>query len=421
MSTESDEPESSSVLFIDDDPDIVKAARLLLMREGIAVTGAASPDAAWPLLAGRSFDVILLDLNFARGQTSGAEGFAMLDRLLAADRNAIIVVVTGHSGINIAVQAMRAGASDFVIKPWNNERLVATVQRATDLRRAKTKAAPDIAANTEDRLLLGEDASIVRARDTIARVAPTGAAVLIQGPAGSGKSLAARALHHASALADQPLVTLAAGTPLSDADIIDAAARARGATLLIEDVGELGAALQPTLARALSDVRVIATSCEARAELKARLDKDLLYRLNTIEITLPPLGQRGGDALLLARHFLALFAGRYGKPAKALTYEAEEAIAADSWPDDVRGLRQAMERAVLLGTGEEHGVDDFGFAIDDDDHRPRAIAADLNLTRSEKVLVEAALKRHNFNVSRAAKDLGLTRAALYRRMAKYEL
>ncbi len=421
MSTELKSRESPSVLFIDDDPDIVKAARMLLTRENMHVTSAESPDAAWPLLAAGDFDVILLDLNFARGQTSGREGFAMLDQLIAADRDAVVVVVTGHSGINIAVQAMRAGASDFVIKPWNNERLIATVQRAADLRRARAQAAPDISATTEDRLLLGEDAAIVRARDTIARVAPTGAAVLILGPAGSGKSLAARALHHASELAEQPLVTLPVGASLSQGDIADAARRAQGATLLIEDVGDLDAALQPVLADAISDVRVIATSREGRAGLRGRLDEDLLYRLNTIEIALPPLGQRGDDVLLLARHFLALFAGRHGRPAKALTDEAANAIAADSWPDDVRGLRQAMERAVLLGTGDAHDVEDFAFSIDDDDHRPRAIAVDLNLTRSEKILVEAALKRHGFNVTRAAADLGLTRAALYRRMEKYGL
>lgn len=401
--------ESPHVLVIDDDADIGRAARLLLERHGMTVATAADPAAAWVRLAERPADVILLDLNFARGRTSGEEGFAMLDRLLATDRDAIVVVVTGHSGIAVAVQAMRGGASDFVIKPWNNERLLATVERGVALRRAKSQftAAPPVS----DGLLLGESPAIVRARNVLARVAGTEAPLLIRGAAGTGKTLVARLAHGGSTRADRPLVTL-------DGDAIP---DVRGATLLLDPVERVPRPLQAELARLPREIRVIATSRLDRRGLRDALGDDLLYRINTVELDLAPLHERVEDVLLLARHFLALFAAWHGKSVKPLTPEAERAIAADAWPDNVRGLRQAAERAVLLGSGETHGVADFALALPQDEIAPRALAADLTLARNEQALVAAALRRHAFNVSRAAAELGLTRAALYRRMARYGL
>lgn len=401
--------ESPQVLVIDDDPDIVKAVTLLLTRHGMGVTGAGDPDAAWVKLAERRFDAILLDLNFARGRTSGDEGFAMLDRLIAMDGDAVVVVVTGHSGIAIAVRAMREGASDVVIKPWSNERLLATTQRAIDLSRAKRAVGP-MPASAESIMLLGEHPAIGRIRDLVARVAPTDAAVLVRGPAGSGKSLVARAL--VAGGHDGVATTVDGGGIFPDVP--------GHGTLLIENVDAIPRAMQPQWVRAIGAARVIATSRLDRAALRATLIDDLLYRINTIDIDLPPLRDRGDDAVRLARHFVDLFAACYGKPAKPIGDEAARAIAADSWPDDVRGLRQACERAVLLGVGAFHDVADFALAIDADDPVPRAVA-DLNLARGEKAMVAAALQRHAFNVSRAAAELGLTRAALYRRMEKHGL
>ena len=411
--------ESPHILVIDDDADIGRAAALMLGRQGMTVAVAADPDAAWVRLAERPADVILLDLNFARGRTGGEEGFALLDRLIAADRHAVVIVVTGHSGIQVAVQAMRGGAADFVIKPWSNARLVATVERGVALRRAKREAMTAPPAG-EVPLLLGESLEIVAARAMIARIAGTDAALLIRGAGGTGKTLAAMLAHVGSPMADRPLVTLDAGAT-DGATLAARLAEAARATLVVDRIDLLPPALQPVLARDSGGVRLIATTRLDRAGLRCGLHEDLLYRINTIELDLPPLRARGGDAVLLARHFVAVFAGRYAKPLRPLTPEVERAIAADAWPDNVRGLRQAAERAVLLGQGEAHDVADFSLALPPDNWSPRAIAADLNLARSEETLIAAALKRHGFNVSRAAAELGLTRAALYRRMARYGL
>lgn len=408
--------ESPVILIVEDDADVAKAARLLLERQGMTVSIAADPAAAWVYLAERPADVLLLDLNFARGRTSGEEGFAMLDRLIAADRHAVVIVVTGHSGIAVAVQAMRQGATDFVIKPWNNERLLATVQRGVALRRAKLDAAT--APPIDDGLLLGESAAIAGVRDLIARVAPTEAPVLVSGASGTGKTVIARLIHRGSGRADGPLVTLHAETADS-ATIAERLAAALAGTLVIDHIDRLPRRLQSDLAQQVDGARVIATTRLDRAELRAAVGEDLLYRVNTIEIRVPPLAERGGDALLLAQHFRSLFQHRHGKLGGPIADAAAKAIAQSAWPDNVRELRLLMERAVLLGTDDALGLDDIARPPAHDAERP--LQPGRSLAQSERAMIDAALKRYAFNVSRAAEELGLTRAALYRRMARYGL
>jgi DNA-binding NtrC family response regulator len=408
--------ESPVILIVEDDADVAKAARLLLERQGMAVSIAADPAAAWVRLAERPADVILLDLNFARGRTSGEEGFALLDRLIAADRHAVVIVVTGHSGIAVAVQAMRQGATDFVIKPWSNERLLATVQRGIALRRAKLDATS--APPVTEGLLLGESAAIARVRDLIARVAPTEAPVLVSGATGTGKTLVARLIHQGSARADAPFVTLHAETA-DNAAIAAQSTAALGGTLVIDQVDRLARALQADLAQRLDGARVIATTRLDRVGLRAAVGEDLLYRLNTVEIFLPPLAAREGDALLLARHFRSVFAHRHGKVDQPISDATAQAITQSAWPDNVREVRLLMERAVLLGTDGATGLDNrLSSAADDAQRAPETVRS---LAQSEQAMIDAALKRHAFNVSRAAAELGLTRAALYRRMARYGL
>ncbi len=407
-----------AVLFIDDDPDVVAAARLLLERRGMAFAAAASPEAAWIALAQRRPDVILLDLNFARSQTDGAVGLELLARLLLADPTAAVVVVTGHSGVAVAVAAMRGGAADFLMKPWNNEKLVDTIAKAANLSRARRGAAD---SRPEPTPILGESPAMVAVRALVAKVARSRAAVLVHGPPGTGKTLVAHALHAGT------------GAPLTVIDARDAGetldarlANANEGTLLIEDVDALAPTAQARVARGLASdrtIRPIATTRVALDELRAGhgLDDALLFALATVEIALPPLPERPGDARLLAAHYLRLLAARYGQAPRPLESDAALAIDADPWPGGVRQLIAACERAVVLGEGDTHTLAHFALSAPASAPQPRAIATSLNLAQSERALVEAALKRNAYNVSRAAEALGLTRAALYRRMDKHGL
>ena len=431
------------VLFVDDDPDVLKAAGLLLGRHGLRMTEARSPAEAWSVLAAEPVDAILLDLNFARGATAGDEGFQTLDDILARDPDAAVVVVTGHSGINIAVAAMRAGASDFVMKPWNNERLITTINTALETRRRRLKATAATASTPDvwmdNAPLLGESPAIQRVRDLIRRAAPTDASVLIHGEAGTGKTLIARNLHLQSARAAGPFVPVdLAGLSTDEAEAAlfggdrqdGAIEQARGGTLLLEEISALAPVLQIRLLDLLDarrtglsalDIRVLAATRQREALTGPQgLRDDLFYRLNTVEILAPPLRERGGDALILARHFLYLYAQRYGRPVKTVAPEVIETITESPWPGDVRALRQAMERCVIFAEGDSYQLSDL--ALTESQHTPAAPArSDLNLVESERTLISRALKRHNFNVSHAARELGLTRAALYRRMAKHGL
>ncbi len=412
--------ETASILFVDDDPDVLTSAQVLLERNGFRFFTAKNPAEAWSVLAAEPIDVILLDLNFARGATSGAEGFAWLAEIRAHDSDAVVVVVTGHSGINIAVAAMKAGASDFVMKPWNNPRFLETVRAAAALRRrAGDDGAP---ALDDDLLLVGDSPPIKRVRDLIARAAPTGAAVLIHGEAGTGKDLVARLLHARSGRPGELMRVDVRGLGDDAPDAIgEAALEAHGGTLFLDEVADLSTPAQARLLAVLDaapDLRLISATRRGGEGL-IRLRDDLLGRLNTVEIVLPTLTARGDDLTLLLEHFVRLFARRYGRPPKPLDTSAVEMLRVQPPVGQVRGLRQAAERAVVLSEGDVLTAADF--AAPTPGAASPAGAPDFNLSRSERSMVEAALKRHGHNVSQAARDLGLTRAALYRRMVKHGL
>jgi DNA-binding NtrC family response regulator len=317
---------------------------------------------------------------------------------------------------------MRAGASDFVMKPWNNARLLAILDAALDMRRRRVGGAGAVAdmAGAEDDILLGESTAMERVRELIRRAAPTQASVLIFGEAGTGKSLVARTLHRQSPRAGGPFVCLDLPA-LTEEAALDALADMRGGTLVLDEVSALTPGLQSRLLAMLDagqlPARLIATTRLPRSELKLR--DEMLLRLNTVEIALPPLRTREDDAGGLAEHFLRAFASRHGRPQKPLSPEALDVIAETRWPGEVRGLRQAMERCVIFADGDRYEAADVqaaAQAFSDVSGAPSQRLAD-----SERAMVTAALKRASFNVSHAAKALGLTRAALYRRMAKYGL
>jgi DNA-binding NtrC family response regulator len=453
-------------LVVDDDPDILTAATLLLRPLFTHVLTAREPEAALRLMAEQAPDVVLLDANFARGATDATEGLLLLRRLLERDPDLAIVMITAHAGVAVAVEAMKRGATDFVSKPWSNERLLASVRTAATLRRSRRAAGgpPSAAAPTQvpPWPLIGTSPAMARVQSLIARAAPTDANVLILGENGTGKELAARALHELSRRADKPIVTVDLGaiaTELIDSELfghvkgaftdarVDRMGRieaAGGGTLFLDEIGNLPLHLQPKLLTALEqrrvtpvganravpvDIRVIAATNMSSAMLhdERHFRQDLLFRLNTIELELPPLRDRVEDVPILLEHFLRVYAQRYQRPVPTLSDAARATLVQHDWPGNVRALRHAAERALILGReGAELEPADFALAPSAGRFAAAAIVTparddDLNLDRAERRLVEAALKKHGYNISASAAELGLSRAALYRRMERHGL
>ncbi len=453
-------------LVVDDDPDILLAARLLLRDLFSEVIVAEQPEEALAKTAGRAPDVILLDANFARGATNASEGFEALARFMERDPEAVVVMITAHGGVQIAVEAMKRGATDFVSKPWSNERLLATVRTAASLRQSRNAvsterqkmvaiASPVAGGETP---LLGGSLAMKRVMQLIERAAPTDANVLILGENGTGKELVARELHRRSRRADQVMLSVDLGAvseSLFDSELFghvkgaftdarsDRVGRlqaADGGTLFLDEIGNLPLHLQPKLLTALEqrrvtpvgsnksvqiDIRVVAATNLAPVALadESRFRPDLLFRLNTVEIELPSLRQRREDIPLLLDHYIGLYARKYDKPVQPLAGEVLSALTAYDWPGNIRALRHAAERAVILSDGGPLGIDDFSIRRQAE-HIPVVSgpeAGDLNLERAEHQMIERALQKHSYNISLAANELGLTRASLYRRMEKHGL
>ncbi len=453
-------------VVVDDDEDILVAARLLLRGLFREVVTLSRPDDAVALLAQRQPDVLLLDANFARGATDAAEGLGLLARLLAADPQLIVVMITAHAGVNVAVEAMKRGATDFVSKPWSNERLISTMRTAAALSGSRRTAAPprgSAAVNAQasgETPLIGSAPSMARVHSLIARAGPTDANVLVLGDNGTGKELVARDLHRHSLRAGKPMITVDLGaisTELIDSELFghmkgaftDARAdrigriqAADGGTLFLDEIGNLPLALQPKLLTVLEqrvvtpvganravavNIRVIAATNMTPEMLRdpRHFRQDLLFRLNTVEIDLPTLRERRGDIPSLIDHYLALYASRYKREVPALTAGALDALVAHDWPGNVRALRHAIERAVILSSDQPLTPADFALAPATRHIASEAVVSgrteDLNLDRVERRLVEEALRKHAYNISAAAGELGLSRAALYRRMEKHGL
>jgi DNA-binding NtrC family response regulator len=427
-----------TILILDDDPDVALAARLALRKLGPVAVRHHPRELAAALDETRP-DVLLLDMNFTPGASDGAAGLALLREVVARRDAPAVVVMTAYAEVDLAVQALKAGAVDFVTKPWPNERLVGCVQAAL-ARRAPAAVVGD---------LLGESAAMQGLRAQIAQVGVSEASVLILGENGVGKELVARALHRASPRAAGPLLAVDMGSlpeALVESELFghrrgsftDAResrpgrfVAAAGGTLFLDEIGNLPLASQAKLLAALErrevtplgsdspvavDVRVLAATNAPEAELfdARRFRPDLLYRLNTVVLRVPPLRERGAqDIALLLRHYLAQFAKR---PVE-LAADALARLCAYRWPGNVRELRQACERATLLARGPLLGWEDFGLA------GASSLPAEpgLDLARREREAVQAALAQADGNISQAAKLLGVSRAALYRKLDKHGL
>ncbi|MGH9482315.1 MAG: sigma-54-dependent transcriptional regulator, partial [Terriglobales bacterium] len=453
-------PDGSRILIADDAPDIREALRLLLKGQGYRTESVDAPASVLSTVQAQEFDLVLLDLNFTRDTTSGTEGLELLPKLAALDSTLPVVIMTAWGTVEIAVEAMRQGARDFIEKPWDNERLLTIVRNQAELRRALRH---EQRLEAETRLLraegrpelIAESAAMRPLLQLITQVAPSEANILITGENGTGKELVAKTVHALSHRAHRSLVTVNLGGLPEGIFESELFGHVRGAftdakadrvgrfeladcgTLFLDEIGNLGMAQQAKLLRTVQsgemervgssktrrvDVRLIAaTNADLGQQVaEGRFRQDLLFRLNTIEIHVPPLRQRREDIAALAHHFLRQHAGRYHKSINGFEPSALQAMQEHAWPGNVRELEHAIERAVLLAGSDQVRASDLGL-------RPAAGGAGmpaleaLPLDEAERILVRTALERSGGNIHQAAKALGLSRAALYRRIERYGL
>ena len=456
--------ENANILIVDDDEDILTAARLLLRRRFGDIVTCRRPEEIPDRLAVKDFDAVLLDMNFGPGESSGVQGIEWLGRILQIDPSMCVVMITAHGNLSTAVDAMRRGATDFVAKPWQNEKVVATLSAAVELHRSRVEA---VSLRDANRILVEAAAPVGRniihvssevdeVLSIVERTAPTEVNVLILGENGTGKELIARELHRQSARADRAFLAIDLGSiseSLFESELFghrkgaftgandDRPGRfqaADGGTLFLDELGNLPLHLQAKLLRVLEqrrvtpvgadksqdiDVRIVAATNVPIEDLRDenRFRQDLLFRLNTVEITVPPLRERRDDILPIASHYAALYSRKYSREPKTFSPQAEQALADYDWPGNVRALRHAIERAVILSA--DSVLEPADLQLVETPHGAAAAAAPttLNLDQVEKETIHKALKKHGFNISHSAKELGLTRASLYRRMEKHGL
>jgi len=443
-------------LIADDQQDVLEALKLLLKAESYDVETASSPVGILTAVEQRDFDAVLMDLNYTRDTTSGKEGFDLLTKLQQLDRSLPVIVMTAWGSIQGAVEAMRRGARDYVEKPWDNDRLLSTLRTHIELGRVLRETER---LQQENQLLrkqglpqlIAESRAMQPVLKLLERVGPSEANVLIMGEHGTGKEVIARWLHAASPREKKPLVTVNAGGlsegvfeselfghvkgAFTDAktDRVGYFELADGGTLLLDEIGNMPPKQQAKLLRALqsgefqrvgssktrrADVRVLSsTNVDIGTEVaEGRFREDLLYRLNTVEIDLPPLRDRREDIPILALHSLSKQAARYGKRLGGIERDAMNAMVEYGWPGNIRELEHVIERAVLMAQGDSIHADDLGLR-----GRPDGAARleEMTLEDAEKYLIQKAIGRYQSNVSRAAEALGLSRSALYRRLQQY--
>jgi len=446
------------ILIADDQQDVLEALRLLLKGEGYRIETMSSPAGVLQALEDRDFDLLLMDLNYTRDTTSGQEGLELLSRIQALDNTLPVVVMTAWGSVEVAVEAMRLGARDFVQKPWENARLLTIVRTQVELGRAlrrgqRLEAENLLLRDQGEHQLIAESPKMQPVLQLIERVGPSDANVLITGEHGTGKGVIAQALRAVSPRASKPMVTVNTGG-LSEgvfeselfghvkgaftdakADRVGRFELAEGGTLFLDEIANVPPNQQARLLRVLEtgefervgssktrrvNVRILsATNADLYADVAAgRFRQDLLFRLNTIEIRLPPLRDRKEDLPLLAAHFLRQHAQKYRKRLSGFEPAAIEALLAHPWPGNIRELDHAVERAVLMSQGNQVAASDLALQAK---RESASRLEDMSLEEVECFLIKKALARFDGNVSQAAEALGLSRSALYRRLEKYGL
>ncbi len=454
---------TGNILIVDDNEDLLLAARLFLKQHFYLVHTENDPEKIPTLLQNENYDVILLDMNFTMDSTSGVEGFMWLDRILQSDPSMVVILITAFGDVEMAVKAVKAGAVDFVLIHWQNEKLLATISSALNLRYSRLEVdklrsqqqqlSKDIDQRYHD--MIGVSPAMQHVFATIDKVAPTDADVLILGENGTGKELVARALHRQSKRAAEVFISVDMGAiaeTLFESELFghmrgaftdareDRPGRfelASGGTLFLDEIGNLSLAMQAKLLSVLEtrkvtrlgssksreiDIRLICATNMPIYEMVAQNEfrQDLLYRMNTVEINLPALNERREDIPLLVDYFMKMFSRKYQKAITGVSAPAMKKLEKYKWPGNIRELRHTLERAIILA--DTSMLQPMDFLFPESEKETEGVVFDnYNLEDVEKTVIRKALKKHEGNISHAAKELGLTRTSLYRRMEKYRL
>lgn len=459
------ESKHGKILIVDDNEDLLKAAKMYLKRYFAQVDIEKNPEAIPGLMNQEDYDVILLDMNFTKDVSSGSEGYYWLEKILSIDPSAVVVLITAYGDVQMAVRAIKAGATDFVLKPWENEKLLATLYSSMRLRESRDQIETlkiknqeiNQAINEKFSDIIGQSQSMQRIFQTIERVALTDANVLILGENGTGKELIARAIHRNSNRKAETFASVDLGSiteTLFESELFghkkgsftdakeDRAGRfelANNGTLFLDEIGNLSMPLQAKLLTVLQnrkvsrvgsnkdtniDIRLIcATNMPLYDMVKEnRFRQDLLYRINTIEIQIPSLRDRLEDIPLLANHFLKHYSAKYGKNVNKISDAAMTRMNKHPWPGNIRELQHSLERAIILSNSTVLQPEDFNFTTSTPKETDQSVSLDqYNLDEVEKLLIRKVLKKYNGNITQAASELGLTRSSLYRRLEKHGL
>jgi DNA-binding NtrC family response regulator len=453
----------ASILIVDDDAHIIFSLRTLLERFFTQVYTEKSPDRIPSILNEKDIDVIVLDMNYAFGETSGKEGLEWISRILELDLNMSVVPMTAYGGVNMAVEALKSGAVDFVVKPWQNEKIISTINAACNYTRSKRKisvlkeqkAILNRTSNSFVFNFIGESDAMKKVFEKVHRVAGTDANVLILGENGTGKELVARSIHNHSARRSESLVNVDLGSiaeTLFESELFgyvkgaftDAAKDRLGrfeaadeGTLFLDEIGNIPMAMQSKLLSALQNREIFKVGSNRATPIDIRLitatnqniynlvnegafRNDLFYRINTVEILLPPLRNRAEDIVLIGDHYIRKYANKYNKQINPISNKLSAHLLKYEWPGNVRELQHSIERAVILCNGNDLEIRDFQISYSYDQSQPLQFDH-LDLDRIEKWAIETCLGKHDGHVTRAASELGITRGALYRRIEKYEI
>ena len=447
---------NASILVIDDDQDVLTAVRLLLKTEVKNVVTEKNPQNLRWLLKD-AYDVVLLDMNFTSSINTGNEGLFWLKEIRKIKSDVSVIMITAYGDIDLAVRSLKEGATDFVIKPWHNEKLLGIIKEA--LRKRENKIVPVSQQNGDSVIgkeLIGESEVMEEIFLKISKIAPTDANILILGENGTGKDLIAKAIHQQSMRAEKPFIKVDVGAlteslfeselfghkkgAFTDAreDRIGRFEMANGGTLFLDEIGNISLHQQAKLLSVLQnrqisrigsneiipiDIRLICATNVSLAELgnENRFRKDLIYRINTVEIMMPPLRKRGNDIVLLARHFARMYSNKYMKITPEFDKKATEKLLSYNYPGNVRELQYTIERAVIMADEEVLQPKDLIFSPLETHSVSENEPAELKLSAIEKNTILKVIEKHNGNITKAAKELGLTRTALYRRLSKYDI